>query len=140
VIDSVKRGNAVLCFLAGENVASGESREAEISKGHSMTRPTAPELLETPGALLTRSHLRELGLERRVIDAVFRALPSSPSPATGGSSFGPTTTGRCSTSTPIETIGFGRRKVPQVSTALDTGQRSPRKFLRAVVARLDGKP
>ena len=27
------------------------------------------------GALLTRSHLRELGLERRAIDAVFRALP-----------------------------------------------------------------
>jgi hypothetical protein len=38
-------------------------------------RPSAPELLETPGALLTRSHLRGLGLERRAIDAVFRALP-----------------------------------------------------------------
>ena len=36
---------------------------------------TAAELLETPGALLTRSHLRELGLERRAVDAVFRALP-----------------------------------------------------------------
>jgi hypothetical protein len=35
----------------------------------------ATELLETPGALLTRSHLRELGLERRAVDAVFRALP-----------------------------------------------------------------
>lgn len=33
------------------------------------------ELLATPGALLTRTHLRELGLERRAIDAVFRALP-----------------------------------------------------------------
>jgi hypothetical protein len=32
------------------------------------------ELLQTPGALLTRSHLRELGLERRAIDAVFRTL------------------------------------------------------------------
>ena len=31
-------------------------------------------LLETPGALLSRSHLRELGLERRAVDAVFRAL------------------------------------------------------------------
>ena len=40
-----------------------------------MTRPTATELLETPGALLTRTHLRELGLERRVVDAVFRACP-----------------------------------------------------------------
>ncbi len=35
----------------------------------------ATELLETPGALLTRTHLRELGLERRAIDAVFRKLP-----------------------------------------------------------------
>jgi hypothetical protein len=32
-------------------------------------------LLEQPDALLTRSHLRALGLERRAIDAVFRALP-----------------------------------------------------------------
>jgi hypothetical protein len=32
-------------------------------------------LLETPGALLTRSHLRELGLERRAVDAIYRALP-----------------------------------------------------------------
>jgi hypothetical protein len=31
-------------------------------------------LLETPGALLSRSHLRELGLERGAVDAVFRAL------------------------------------------------------------------
>lgn len=38
-------------------------------------RAVAPELLETPGALLTRTHLRELGLERRAIDAVFRKLP-----------------------------------------------------------------
>ncbi len=40
-----------------------------------MTRPTADELLGRPDALLTRSHLRELGLERRAVDAVFRALP-----------------------------------------------------------------
>lgn len=37
-------------------------------------RPTAAELLRTDGALLTRSHLRELGLERRAVDAVFREL------------------------------------------------------------------
>jgi hypothetical protein len=37
--------------------------------------PAPNELLETPGALLTRTHLRELGLERRAIDAVFRKLP-----------------------------------------------------------------
>ncbi len=40
-----------------------------------MSVATAGELLTTPGALLTRSHLRELGLERRAVDAVFRALP-----------------------------------------------------------------
>jgi hypothetical protein len=40
-----------------------------------VSRPTATELLETPGALLSRTHLRELGLERRAVDAVFRALP-----------------------------------------------------------------
>lgn len=42
---------------------------------HAASRPSPAELLETPGALLTRSHLRGLGLERRAIDAVFRALP-----------------------------------------------------------------
>lgn len=40
-----------------------------------MSRPTATDLLETPGALLTRTHLRELGFERRAVDAVFRELP-----------------------------------------------------------------
>lgn len=37
-------------------------------------KPSASELLETPGALLSRAHLRELGLERRAIDAIFREL------------------------------------------------------------------
>jgi hypothetical protein len=37
-------------------------------------RPTAEQLLGRPDALLTRSHLRELGLGRAAIDAVFRAL------------------------------------------------------------------
>ena len=37
-------------------------------------RLQASVLLETPGALLSRSHLREHGLERRAVDAVFRAL------------------------------------------------------------------
>jgi hypothetical protein len=40
-----------------------------------MDRPSALELLTKPDALLNRSHLRELGLERRAVDAVFRALP-----------------------------------------------------------------
>jgi hypothetical protein len=38
-------------------------------------RRAAAELLETHGALLTRSHLSDLGLERRAVDAVFRILP-----------------------------------------------------------------
>jgi hypothetical protein len=38
-------------------------------------KPTADELLETPHALLSRGHLRELGLERRAIDAIFKRCP-----------------------------------------------------------------
>ena len=38
-------------------------------------RPTPTDLLDTPGSLLTRSHLRQLGLGRAAIDAVFRMLP-----------------------------------------------------------------
>jgi hypothetical protein len=34
----------------------------------------ATALLDAPDALLTRTRLRELGLERRAVDAVFRAL------------------------------------------------------------------
>jgi hypothetical protein len=41
-----------------------------------VTRPSASELLATPGGLLTRGHLQELGLSRRAVDAVFRALPN----------------------------------------------------------------
>jgi hypothetical protein len=40
-------------------------------------------LLDTPGALLTRSHLRELGLGRAAIDNVFRALPVVVFPGSG---------------------------------------------------------
>lgn len=47
------------------------TKPAPSSRRH----PLAKELLDTPGALLNRSHLRELGLERRAVDAVFRALP-----------------------------------------------------------------
>jgi hypothetical protein len=39
-------------------------------------RPSARELLAEGSGLLTRSHLRELGLERRAVDAVFRELPN----------------------------------------------------------------
>ncbi|HEY1365550.1 MAG TPA: hypothetical protein VGF23_00470 [Gaiellaceae bacterium] len=50
-----------------------ESKAAPKAAGR--RHPPATELLARPGALLNRSHLRELGLERRAVDAVFRALP-----------------------------------------------------------------
>jgi hypothetical protein len=40
-----------------------------------VTRPALTKRLENPDALLSRTDLRELGLGRRAIDAVFRALP-----------------------------------------------------------------
>jgi len=39
------------------------------------TRPAAIDRLGIPAAFLSRSDLRDLGLERRAIDAVFRACP-----------------------------------------------------------------
>jgi hypothetical protein len=36
---------------------------------------SAVERLEQPDAFLSRTDLRELGLERRAVDAVFRACP-----------------------------------------------------------------
>ncbi|MGZ4371910.1 MAG: hypothetical protein ACXVRZ_13145 [Gaiellaceae bacterium] len=40
------------------------------------------ELLGTPGAVLTSSHLRELGWTRRHIDAIWRACPTVILPGT----------------------------------------------------------
>jgi len=37
--------------------------------------PTPAVRLANPDALLSRTDLRELGLERRAIDAIFRSLP-----------------------------------------------------------------
>jgi hypothetical protein len=39
-----------------------------------MTRPSAAERLGNPHAVLTRTDLRELGWERRGVDAIFRQL------------------------------------------------------------------
>jgi hypothetical protein len=38
-------------------------------------RPPAAERLANPDAFLSRTDLRELGLQRRAVDAVFRACP-----------------------------------------------------------------
>lgn len=81
------RATPVLAEMPAQGSTNSEVAETtltqddETSPPHTETggpaathRPSAPELLETPGAFLTRSDLRELGLERRAIDAVFRAL------------------------------------------------------------------
>ena len=60
---------------ASENGAQQQGTCAQADGGFVRHHPASNELLETPGALLTRTHLRELGLERRAIDAVFRKLP-----------------------------------------------------------------
>ena len=52
-----------------------ERRRGNEHRATAVARPAAQTLLTTEGALLTRSDLRALGLERRAIDAVFRALP-----------------------------------------------------------------
>jgi hypothetical protein len=57
------------------NRASRKGTENSPEPERRTRRPSSTELLVTPGALLTRSHLRGLGLERRAIDAVFRTLP-----------------------------------------------------------------
>jgi hypothetical protein len=56
------------------NGSGGASADAAAERA-APHRAVATALLEMPGALLTRTHLRELGLERRAIDAVFRKLP-----------------------------------------------------------------
>jgi hypothetical protein len=50
-------------------------RKPRALRKRSSTEAAAGRLLELPDALLTRSHLRALGLERRAVDAVFRAHP-----------------------------------------------------------------
>jgi hypothetical protein len=56
--------------------AQGEVRPAVTTSVAAATQSHAAvtALLDAPDALLTRTHLRELGLERRAVDAVFRAL------------------------------------------------------------------
>jgi hypothetical protein len=39
------------------------------------SRPAVVERLSNPEAFLSRSDLRDLGLERRAVDAIFRACP-----------------------------------------------------------------
>jgi hypothetical protein len=71
----VKRDSSAALTGATEKCAVLPSTRGEASvaaTAHSHAAATA--LLDAPDALLTRTHLRELGLERRAVDAVFRAL------------------------------------------------------------------
>lgn len=65
-------------------VVAGTADTREVAPDASTRQTTDPsvrrhplpnELLAVPEAMLTRTRLRELGLERRAVDAVFRALP-----------------------------------------------------------------
>jgi hypothetical protein len=63
---------------AGRVRSDGSDTFNASRDGHNGAGPRrygAAELLQTPGAVLTRSHLRELGWQRRAVDAIFRALP-----------------------------------------------------------------
>jgi hypothetical protein len=48
---------------------------ASQSRRTSLTRPPVADRLSNPDAVLSRTDLRELGLERRAVDAIFKALP-----------------------------------------------------------------
>jgi hypothetical protein len=67
---------------AARSLADTETNSSLQANGARATASTAgatetsPRLLATAGALLTRSHLRELGLTRTMADAVFRSVPA----------------------------------------------------------------
>src|SRR5262249_10835584 len=49
---------------------------SDVTRGDGVSaRPAPRERLANPAAFLSRTDLRELGLERRAVDAVFRPLP-----------------------------------------------------------------
>ena len=68
-------------FDAPPSAAPAAAKDGTLADAGTMVdgtvrqRPAATDLLATPEALLTRTDLRALGLERRAVDAVFRALP-----------------------------------------------------------------
>lgn len=71
----VKRDRRAALSGDAERGAVLPSTRAEASvAAAAQSHTVATALLDAPDALLTRTHLRELGLERRAVDAVFRAL------------------------------------------------------------------
>lgn len=61
----------------------GNPNAAEEGRTRVSARPSAAELLATPGAVLSRTDLRDLGYERRAVDAIFRELPTGHLPGYG---------------------------------------------------------
>jgi hypothetical protein len=54
-----------------KSIGCGEASSFSVT---GRRRPTAAELLATPGALLTRTHLAEVGLIRTMVDSTFCEL------------------------------------------------------------------
>lgn len=75
--DDVRQDQSRLGARTAAGVADADDghriSDEAINGESARKRPAAPDLLNRPDALLTRSDLRELGLQRRAIDAVFRA-------------------------------------------------------------------
>jgi hypothetical protein len=72
-----KRSWHTSCATAPSKAASAQLEASDPTReDESSRRPHASELLETPNALLLRTDLRDLGLSRRAVDAVFRACPN----------------------------------------------------------------
>src|SRR5687768_13756587 len=54
--------------------AATTAADVDDNTGARRARPSAAELLATPGAYLSRTDLRDLGWPRRAVDAIFREL------------------------------------------------------------------
>src|SRR6266540_2454743 len=70
-----KQGAPGSPHAAEKSHAAPQARESAPIDHTVQHHPVTTELLSMRDALLTRTHLRDLGLERRAVDAVFRALP-----------------------------------------------------------------
>lgn len=61
--------------MSGREPIAVDAAGLEEGTATSWRRPPASELLKTPGALLLRTDLRDLGLPKKMVDAVFRQCP-----------------------------------------------------------------
>jgi hypothetical protein len=84
--------------------------------------PSVADLLERPGSLLTSTHLAELGLSRKAIDAVWRAcpvviLPGYRRPMVRVEDFSSSSPGPSTTTTAFGRPGRGRPKAENYGRA-----------------------